>query len=249
MRIVQELDIQLDAVQRDDVTRWMDEVLDYAAWYDRYQDRISRNIFGFVNERRQIPPILPWLPAKCELVADFVPRPAGPLSEACDLLSYYQSNFTIEPRAQQALLAQKQSEQDRHASFWKHVHLDAGWTSLDYRMQTYGLVGVHVTLPEIAKRVQIYLPPGFLLLSVPDGRGGRLFQPAATFGISIKAFAFEFPQNRCRHGLLQLGQGVRRQSRLVGGHERHGRSRRILVCLGPLTRAHAETPRDLTQSR
>ena len=73
-------------------------------------------------------------------------------------------------------------------------------------MQTYGLVGVHVTLPEIAKRVQIYLPPGFLLLSVPDGRGGRLFQPAATFGVSIKAFAFEFPQNRSGTACFNLAK-------------------------------------------
>ena len=196
VQIIQELDIQLESGQRHDVTRWMEDVRDYASWYDRYRNRISRNIFGFVGDRRRMPPVLAWLPAKCDALADFVPPPAGVLADACRLLSVYRSNFTLDPGAQQALLAQKQHEQDPHASFWKHVHLDAGWGSLDYRTQTYGLVGVHVTLPEIAKRVQIYLPPGFLLLSVPDGHGGRQFEPAATVGVSIKMFGFEFPQHR-----------------------------------------------------
>jgi len=196
VQIVQEVDIQLGPVQRDDVTRWMEDVRDYASWYGRYRNRISRNIFGFISDRRPMPPVPTWLRVKCDALAEFVPPPAGLLADACDLLSVYRSNFSIEPAAQQALLAQQQNEQEPHASFWKHVHLDAGWGSLDYRTQTYGLVGVHFTLPEIAKRVQIYLPPGFLLLSVPDGHGGRQFEPAATVGVSIKMFGFEFPQNR-----------------------------------------------------
>jgi hypothetical protein len=196
VRIVRDADLQLEAVQQRELTRWMEDVRHYRAWHDRHRNRISRNIFGVIGERRQIPTVVEWLPAKCDLLADFVPPPAGLLSEACDLLSFYRSNFTVEPAAQQALLTQKQNEQDPHSSFWKHLHLDAGWTSLDYRTQTYGLVGVHVTLPEIAKRIQIYLPPGFLLLSIPDGHGGRTLQPAATAGVSIKMFGFEFPQNR-----------------------------------------------------
>jgi len=204
--VVQDRDIQLDQVQQHDVTGWIEDVRDYAAWYDRYRNRIARNIFGVVGERQQIPPVLPWLPAKCELLADFVPRPDGSLAEACDLLAFYRSNFTIEPGAQQATLAQKQNEQHPHASFWKHLHLDAGWAGLDYRRQTYGLVGMHVTLPEIAGRVQVYLPPGFLLLSLPDGHGSRTLQPAATVGVSIKMFGFEFPQNRAGTAYFNLAK-------------------------------------------
>ena len=140
-----------------------------------------------------MPTVPGWLPAKCVLLADFLPPPAGVLSDACDWLSYYWSNFTVDPRTQQTLVTQKQNERDPRSSFWKQLHLDAGWGSPDYRMRTFGLVGVHVTLPEIARRVQVFLPPGFLLLSVPDGRGGREFQPAATIGVSIRMFDFEFP--------------------------------------------------------
>jgi len=196
VRLVREQDLQLTPAQEDDLTRWIDDVRSYHAWYERYRNRVSRNIFGFIDDRRMIPPVLEWLPARCELAADFVPRPAGPLAEGCDLLSFYESNVSLAPSTRPALLAQKQNEQDPHSSFWKHLHLDAGWTSLDYRLQAYGVVGVHVTLPELAKRVQIYLPPGFLLLSVPDGRGGRTLEPAATVGVSIKMFGFAFPQNK-----------------------------------------------------
>lgn len=194
--IVSERDLQLDSTQQHALDQWTRDVREYRNWYSRNRNRIARNVFGFIDDRREIPPIPEWLPAKCDLLGAFDPAPSTALSDGCNLLSYYRSDFTADPSVQQALVAQKQNEQDPHSSFWKHVHLDAGWGSLDYRMKAYGLVGVHVTLPEIAKRVQIFLPPGFLLLSLPDGRGGREFQPAATVGVSIKMFEFEFPQSK-----------------------------------------------------
>jgi len=196
VRIVSDQDIELSDAQQRELRQWTKDVERYRKWYEHNRNRVSYNAFGSGGERRQRPPIPGWLPEKCELLTAFSPRPAGPLPDGCNLLSYYQSDFTSDPATQQALMAQKQNEQDPHSSFWKHVHLDAAWSSLDYRMHTYGVVGVHVTLPELAKRVQIFLPPGFLLLSIPDGRGGHALQPAATIGVSIKMFRFEFPQGK-----------------------------------------------------
>jgi hypothetical protein len=196
VNIVRESDIQLTPIQERELKTWIGDVQNYRKWYERNRNRIARNTNGFITQRKERPPVLAWLPAKCDVLADFVPPPAGVLADGCGWLSYYRSNFTIDPTAQQLLQAQKQNEQDPHSSFWKHVHLDAGWTSLDYRAHTYGLIGVHLTLPELAKRVQIFLPPGFLLVSMPDGRGGREVQPAATIGVSIKLFRFEFPQHK-----------------------------------------------------
>jgi hypothetical protein len=196
VRVIDEQDVQLDSLQQRQLKTWTDDVRKYQNWYDRHRNRIARNMFGFISDRRPIPPIPDWLPAKCGLLAEFIPTPSTPLADGCNLLSYYRTDFTVDPAVQQTLLAQKQNELDPHSSFWKHVHLDAGWGSMDYRRQAYGLVGVHVTLPELAKRVQVFLPPGFLLLSVPDGHGGREFQPAATIGVSIKMFPFEFPRDK-----------------------------------------------------
>jgi len=194
--VVHEHDVQLDANQQRDLRQWTDDVRAYERWYEQNRNRVAYNIFGFAAGRREIPAVPEWLPDKCDLLGYLEARPVGELSAGCDLLAYYRSDFTRDPAAAQAALTQTQQERDPHASFWKHVHLDAGWTSLDYRMHTYGLVGVHVTLPELAKRVQIFLPPGFLLLAVPDGRGGTTLQPAATIGVSIKMFPFEFPQGK-----------------------------------------------------
>jgi hypothetical protein len=194
--VVREHDIALDAGEQRELRQWTDDVARYHRWYEQNRNRIAHDIFGFTSGRRELPPVPAWLAGKCDLLGYFDPRPVGELPAGCDLLSYYRNDFTEDPAAVQAALTQKQNEQDPHASFWKHVHLDAGWTSLDYRMHTYGLVGVHVTLPELAKRVQIFLPPGFLLLAVPDGRGGTSLQPAATIGVSVKMFAFEFPQGK-----------------------------------------------------
>ena len=196
VRMVRAEDVQLDASQQRALKAWTEDVRAYQTWLDRNRNRIARNVFGFISDRRAMPPVLEWLPAKCDLLGDLEPAASPALTDGCNLLSFYRSHFTVDPAAQQALVNQKQNELDPHASFWKHVHLDAGWGSMDYRMKTYGLVGVHVTLPELAKRVQIYLPPGFLLLSMPDGHGGRTLQPAATVGVSIKMAQFEFPQQK-----------------------------------------------------
>jgi hypothetical protein len=206
VRIIRESDIQLSPVQQEELKKWTSDVLKYRDWHDRYRNRIARNANGIITNRRERPPVLEWLPAKCDILADFVPRPTGELSQGCNLLSYYESNFTVDPMQQQLLQAQKQNEEDPHSSFWKHVHLDAGWSSMDYRMHTYGLVGVHMTLPELAKRVQVFLPPGFMLVSLPDGRGGREFQPAATIGVSIKLFRFDFPQKRAGTAYFNLAK-------------------------------------------
>ena len=195
-RIVSDHDIELTASEGQQLERWTEDVRKYRTWYEHNRNRITHNVFGASGERRQRPDVPEWLPAKCDLLGAFDVRPQGTLAESCDLLSYYLSDFTADPVAQQTLITQKQNEQDPHSSFWKHVHLDAAWTSLDYRTHSYGVVGVHVTLPEIARRVQIFLPPGFLLLSIPDGAGGREFQPAATIGVSIKMFRFDFPQGK-----------------------------------------------------
>ena len=196
VRIISDQDIQLESVQQQELKQWTDDVRSYQRWYQRNKNRISRNVFGGVGDRREIPTVPEWLPGKCDLLSEFDPPPAGTLSAGCNLLSFFESNFTVDPAVQQVVQAQKQNEEDPHRSFWKHVHLDAGWTSLDYRSHAYGLIGVHITLPELAKRVQIYLPPGFLLLSMPDGFGGREFKPAATIGVSIKMFRFVFPQGK-----------------------------------------------------
>jgi hypothetical protein len=220
IRIVSDQDLQLDTAQQQDLTKWTKDVHRYINWYEHNRNRIARNYFGSPADRRDIPPVPEWLPAKCDLLGDFAPTPRGALKDGCDLLSYYRSDFTIDPTVQQALQAQKQNEQDPHSSFWKHVHLDAGWSSLDYRMHSYGVVGVHVTLPELAKRVQIFLPPGFLLLSVPNGHGGREIQPAATVGVSIKMFQFQFPQGKQGTAFFNLAKAYvlnRETSMSTGG--------------------------------
>lgn len=195
VRIIDERDIQLDAAQARELTSWIRDVRAYRNWYETHRNRVVWTSLGNAATRKALPAVLDWLPEKCDVLAEFSPRPRGTLAEGCDWLSYYRSNFTVDPTTQQALQTQKQNEQDPHSAFWKHVHLDAGWTSMDPRYHTYGLVGMHLTLPELAKRIQIFIPPGFLLLSMPDGHGGREFQPAATIGVSIKMFRFEFPGN------------------------------------------------------
>jgi hypothetical protein len=203
--IVRASDLRLAPTQERELQAWLHDIRSYRDWYDRYRNRIARNLNGGIAKTRRQEPAFPaWLPAKCDVLANVVPTPAGLLADGCDWLAYSQSRFTVDPAQQQRLQAQAQNEQTPHSSFWKHVHLDAGWGALDYRTHTYGLVGVHLTLPEIGKRLQIFLPPGVMLVSIPDGRGGHQVQPAATVGVSIKMFRFQFPGDHPGTGYFNL---------------------------------------------
>ena len=49
----------------------------------------------------------------------------------------------------------------------------------------YGIVGTHISLVD-AGRVQVFGPPGILLLTVPDGNGGRRVSLGYTWGASLR---------------------------------------------------------------
>jgi hypothetical protein len=70
-------------------------------------------------------------------------------------------------------------------TFFTRVHIDGLWmtTSTDYRM--YGLVGSHISLVDVG-RLQFFGPPGVILLSLPDGRGGRELRTGYTWGLSVR---------------------------------------------------------------
>ena len=51
--------------------------------------------------------------------------------------------------------------------------------------RSYGLIGSHLSLVDIG-RVQVFGPPGVMLLSVPDGRGSRRLELGYTWGVSVR---------------------------------------------------------------
>ena len=60
-----------------------------------------------------------------------------------------------------------------------------GWRVFSY-------FGVHITPFDIKKRIYIWLPPGFSLISIPNGDGRKLV-PAYGAGLSFRWLDFRFP--------------------------------------------------------
>ena len=50
--------------------------------------------------------------------------------------------------------------------WWQHLHLDGLWSTTQSNMAAFGVFGAHVTMP-IEGRLQIFVAPGVMLVSVP----------------------------------------------------------------------------------
>ena len=73
----------------------------------------------------------------------------------------------------------------KRSTFFERLHIDGLWTTTAVDGRSYGLIGSHLTLVDVG-RVQVFGPPGVLLLSVPDGKGSRRMELGYTWGVSVR---------------------------------------------------------------
>ena len=102
---------------------------------------------------------------------------------ACLLLEDPRTAIAAVPTPAQA--ARLDAEKSKHSSFMTRVHLDGLWTSASSGTRLYGLVGSHISLVDVG-RLQVFGPPGVLLLSVPDYAGSRRVTLGYTWGLSVR---------------------------------------------------------------
>jgi hypothetical protein len=85
------------------------------------------------------------------------------------------------------------NEQVEKSSFLSKLHIDTPYILAQSNgWGVFSIVGVHVTPFDIKKRVYIWLPPGFSLITIPNGDGRRIV-PGYGAGVSIRWFDFQFP--------------------------------------------------------
>jgi hypothetical protein len=73
----------------------------------------------------------------------------------------------------------------RRSSFLTRIHIDGLWTTAQDGARFYGIIGTHISLVDVG-RVQVFGPPGVMLLTVPDGYGGRRVTVGYTWGASMR---------------------------------------------------------------
>ena len=168
--------------QEEALDAWLAAMESWRRYDAKHQNRPARDVLGRVAARRPMPAAPAWLPQHCAAAAN---AGIGDLEEriatACRLLVDPQAS----PARVQAQASRDAAEQpDRYSSFLTRIHLDGLGITTSSGPRVYGIIGSHLTLVDVG-RVQVFGPPGVLLLSVPDA-GGRRMTLGYTWGVSLR---------------------------------------------------------------
>jgi hypothetical protein len=170
----------LSADQEGELASWLSAMKKWQAYDEKWRNRPVHNGWAHVVPR-QAPPAAPaWLSGRCAmlsdaLILDIEPRTAS----ACRLLD--------DPRVASAAQSPRPPAEahPKHSTFLTRVHLDGLAAASQTEGRVYGIVGMHVGLVDVG-RVQLYGPPGVILLTVPGDVGERRVTLGYTWGLSIR---------------------------------------------------------------
>jgi hypothetical protein len=177
------VDLSRDQVRALD--KWLSAMDKWQQYDARWDNRPVHDTWGRVVARRPPPEPPDWLEARCAAAAAATDVEFDERSKkACRLLADPRARTESVPAPVQA--ARMEAEKPpSHTSFWTRVHLDGLWTTSPSGARFYGIVGSHVSLVDVG-RLQIFGPPGVMLLSVPDGAGSRRITLGYTWGVSLR---------------------------------------------------------------
>jgi hypothetical protein len=163
---------------------WLSAMEKWQRYDIKYSNRPAHDAMGSIARHRPPPDAPAWLGAYCTgataaHVLELDPR----TKVGCLLLEDPRTPIAAVPTPAQA--ARLDAEKSKHSSFMTRVHLDGLWTSASSGTRLYGLVGSHISLVDVG-RLQVFGPPGVLLLSVPDYAGSRRVTLGYTWGLSVR---------------------------------------------------------------
>jgi hypothetical protein len=173
--------VALTPDQDRELTDWLRAMDKWQQYDEKWRNRPVHNGWGGIGERKPPPDAPVWLEAHCRSASearllDLEPR----VRRGCLLVDDPRAPVGSLPSAVQAAEAPP-----RHSSFLTRLHLDGGWTTSSTGQRLYGVIGAHFSLVDVG-RVQVFGPPGVILLSVPDAGGGRRMTIGYTWGISVR---------------------------------------------------------------
>jgi hypothetical protein len=181
---VREISVALSEDQISELTAWLTAMEKWQRYQAKWNNRPARDGLGRIAPRRQVPDPPEWLTAHCDAAAAARVHLGTDESTACRLLEDPRAAVTSVPTPiQKARLEAEKGP--KHTSFLTRVHIDGLWTTASSNNRFYGIVGSHVTLVDVG-RLQVFGPPGVLLLSVPDVNGDRRITVGYTWGLSVR---------------------------------------------------------------
>jgi hypothetical protein len=169
--------------QESQLTTWLAEIKKWQAYDEKWRNRPVHNGWAQIVDRQAAPVAPEWLAPHCDALRaarlwGFDER----IDVGCRLLDDPRASFAAVPAP---LGVPADAEKSPHTSFFTRLHFDGMWSTTSTHGRIYGLVGTHLSLVDIG-RVQLFGPPGVMLLTVPDGYGGRRVSFGYTWGLSVR---------------------------------------------------------------
>jgi hypothetical protein len=176
--------VPLSPEQETELTTWLTALKKWQQYDEKWRNRPARDGWGRIADRRPSPTAPDWLGPYCASVAAAGLTGFEERTEiACRVFADPRASFAAVPPPVSARLSAEKPPP--HSSFFTRLHLDGMWSTTSTNGRLYGIVGTHMSLVDIG-RIQVFGPPGLMLLTVPDGQGGRQVQLGYTWGLSIR---------------------------------------------------------------
>ena len=182
--------------QEQELKTWVKDAKAWQKWDQEWRGKPEWTWSGGVSDRRAEPGPPSWMMTACSNFKAGRITATQLLLDACDLKAELSRNYEdliAENIERERQWYRKKDEDANKSSFLSKVHIDTPYVmAQNDGWQVFSYFGVHITPFDIKKRVYIWLPPGFSLISIPRADGRKL-TPAYGAGISIRWFDFRFP--------------------------------------------------------
>jgi hypothetical protein len=168
--------------------QWTRDYSSWKAWQDRWRNTPEPGWFSAKSRRE--PPVPPeWLSPVCASSTE----DDQILAAACSAWRDWSRNDVgADAVSQQVALSRRSHERQDRTQWWERVHVDAYWPMTRSGSSAFGLVGMHATM-QIAKRIQVFMTPGIILMRVPTLDGDHTWSAATDWGFSYRLFDFQMP--------------------------------------------------------
>jgi hypothetical protein len=170
------------------VEQWTRDYASWKAWQEQWRNTPEPGWFS-AKSRRQAPVPPDWLGPLCARSA----QDDEPIASACSAWrDWSNSDMAVDALSQQFAQSRISHEAPHRTQWWERVHLDAYWPMTRSGTSAFGVVGMHATM-QIAKRVQVFMAPGIILMRVPTLDGHQSWSAATDWGFSYRLFDFQMP--------------------------------------------------------
>ena len=168
--------------------QWTRDYASWKAWQERWRNTPEPGWFSS-KSRRQVPTPPEWLAPLCARSA----QDDELLGSACSAWrDWINSDVAADALSQQLAQSRSTHEATHRTQWWERVHLDAYWPMTRSGASAFGVVGMHATV-QIARRVQVFMAPGIILMRVPTADGRHSWSAATDWGFSYRLFDFQMP--------------------------------------------------------